>query len=196
LSEAKRLTQEMMALFWDERTGGFFLSGKRNERLVAQTKELYDGALPSGNSVAALNLVRLGQLTMDKEFQTKADRIFEVFSGQAGQAPEAFPQFLIALDFRLGPSQEIVIAGDPGDPQTRRMIRAVHEKFLPRAVLALHPEDASAAQVEALVPFLKEQRPLGGKPTAYICQNYVCNLPTTDVEKMVSLLGGGRGESR
>ncbi|MBI4226697.1 MAG: thioredoxin domain-containing protein, partial [Candidatus Omnitrophica bacterium] len=188
LAKAQRLTREMVTLFWDAKAGGLFLSGEHNERLVAQTKELYDGALPSGNSVAALNLVRLGQLTMDKEFQANADRMFEVFSGQATQASHAFPQFLIALDFRLGPSQEVVIAGDPSDPQTRRMIRAVHERFLPRAVLALHPEDASAAQVEVLVPFLKAQRSLGGKPTAYVCQNYVCSLPTTEVATMTSRL--------
>ncbi|MBI3083848.1 MAG: thioredoxin domain-containing protein [Candidatus Omnitrophica bacterium] len=188
LAEAKRLTKEMVRLFWDDKAGGFFFSGDQNERLIAQTKELYDGALPSGNSVAALNLVRLGILTMDKELQGYAERQVQTFSGQVSQAPHAFPQLLIALDFWLGPSQEIVIAGDPVSGDTQEMLRAVYRRFLPRAVLAVHPVGEAAQTVEALVPFIKEQRPLQGKATAYICKNYVCNLPTTDVAKMVDLL--------
>jgi len=188
LAEAKRLTQEMARLFWDDKTGGFFFSGDQNERLIAQTKELYDGAIPSGNSVAALDLVRLGQLTMDQELQGYAERVFQTFSGQAFQAPHAFPQFLIALDCWLGPSQEIVIAGDPASEDTRQMLQAVYGRFLPRAVLALQPANEASEAIEAFIPFIKDQRPLQGKATAYVCKNYVCNLPTTDVAKMVSLL--------
>ncbi len=188
LAEAKRLTQEMVRLFWDDKQGGFLFSGQHNERLIAQHRELYDGAVPSGNSVAALNLLRLGQWTMDKDLQDRAQRLFEAFSGDVAQAPHAVPQFLIALDFRLGPAQEIVIAGDPAAPETRAMLRAVQQRFLPHAVLALHSSDRTAGAIEALVPFLKEQGPMQGKTTAYVCQNYVCNLPTTDLKKMVSLL--------
>lgn len=192
LAEAKRLTKEMVRLFWDDKAGGFFFSGDQNERLIAQTKELYDGALPSGNSVAALDLVRLGQLTMDKELQNHAERLFQTFSGQANEASSAFPQFLIALDFWLGPSQEIVIAGDPTAADTQQMLQAVYGRFLPRAVLAVHPVGDAAQAVEALVPFIKDQRPLQGKATAYVCKNYVCNLPTTDSSKLASLLDASR----
>ncbi len=192
LAEAKRLTQEMVQLFWDDKAGGFFFSGDQNERLIAQTKELYDGALPSGNSVAALDLVRLGQLTMDKELQDHAERLVQAFSGQANQASSAFPQFLIALDFWLGPSQEIVIAGDPDSADTRQMLRAVYGRFLPRAVLAVHPVGEAAQAVEALVPFIKEQRPLQDKATAYVCKSYVCNLPTTDLAKLTASLDASR----
>ncbi len=189
LAEAKRLTQEMLRLFWDEQGGGFFLSGQRNERLIASTKEVYDGATPSGNSVAALALVRLGLLTMDKELQSYAQRLFQAFSGQASQLPVAFPQFLGALDMSLGPSQEIVIAGDPAAEGTRKMLRAVQSRFLPRAVLILHPADAKdAAAIEALTPFVKAQQPLEGKPTAYVCENHVCRLPTTDPAQLTTLL--------
>ncbi|MBI3011974.1 MAG: thioredoxin domain-containing protein [Candidatus Omnitrophica bacterium] len=188
LAEAKRLTDEMVRLFWDDTAGGFFFSGDQNERLIAQTKELYDGALPSGNSAAALVLVRLGQLTMDKELQGYAERTFQAFSGQANQASSAFPQFLSALDFWVGPSQEIVIAGDLASADTQEMLRAVYGRFLPRTLLAVHPVGEAAQTVEALVPFIKAQRPLQGKATAYICKNYVCNLPTTDVAKMMTLL--------
>jgi uncharacterized protein YyaL (SSP411 family) len=186
LSEAKRLTNEMVRLFWDQGSGGFFFSGDRNERLIAKTKELYDGAIPSGNSVAALDLVRLGQLTMDKTLQGYAERLFQAFSGQISQAPSSSPQLLIALDFWLGPSQEIVIAGDPASADTRQMLRAVRQRFLPRAVLALQPSNTSSTEVEALIPFIKTQRPLEGHATAYLCTNYVCNLPTTDVAQLIA----------
>ncbi|MBI3088150.1 MAG: thioredoxin domain-containing protein [Candidatus Omnitrophica bacterium] len=192
LAGAKRLAHEMVRLFWDQQDGGFFFSGDQNERLIANTKELYDGALPSGNSVAALVLVRLGQLTMDKELQGYAGRLFQTFSGQVSQAPHAFPQFLIALDFWLGPSQEIVIAGDPASAGTQAMLRAVHGRFLPRAVLALQPADETSAKIEALIPFIKTQRPLQGQTTAYVCENYICNLPTTDLAKLAALLDAGR----
>jgi uncharacterized protein YyaL (SSP411 family) len=188
LAEAKRLSQDMVRLFWDQQHGGFFFSGDQNERLIAQTKELYDGALPSGNSVAALNLARLGQLTMDKELQGYAERQLQTFSGHVGRSPSAFPQLLTALDFWLGPSQEIVIAGNPASSDTREMVRLVHQRFLPRAVLALHPVDAGAQAIEGLVPFIAAQRPLQGKATAYVCENYVCNLPTSDLSRLRQLL--------
>lgn len=88
----------------------------------------------------------------------------------------------------LGPSQEIVIAGDPKAPDTRAMLRAVHARFLPRAVLALQPADAGSEAIEALIPFIKSQRPLEGKATAYVCENYICNLPTTDLTQLLRLL--------
>ena len=189
LEAAARLTSEMLPLFWDEQGGGFFLSGRRNEPLIAKTKELYDGAVPSGNSVAALVLVRVGQLTMNETFQRRAEQLFKIFSESANQAPHAFPQFLIAADAWLGPMQEIVIAGDPDSPGTRAMVRAVHERFLPRAVTILHPVNPSAAAaIERLVPFIKVQQLLHGQPTAYVCRNYVCNLPTTDIHALTALL--------
>ncbi|MBI2094046.1 MAG: thioredoxin domain-containing protein [Candidatus Omnitrophica bacterium] len=187
LSFAKRLTKEMVRLFWDHQNGGFFLSGEQNERLIAKTKELYDGALPSGNSVAALNLIRLGILTMDPELKDYAQRQFQAFSVPVGQFPQGFPQFLIALDFWFGPSREIVIAATQSMPETQAMLRVVQERFLPRTVLAFRPKDGSPA-LEALLPFIQAQKPFQGKPTAYVCKNYVCNLPTTDLTKLAALL--------
>jgi uncharacterized protein YyaL (SSP411 family) len=188
LAEAVRLTKDMARLFWDDAGGGFFFSGDRNERLIANTKEIYDGAVPSGNSVAALNLLRLAQLTQDAQLRQLAERQLQVFSGQARQAPSAFPQWLIALDAWLGPSQEIVIAGDPAAADTRAMVRAVHERFLPRAVLALHPTGPAAEEIERLAPFVKLQQPLAGKATAYVCEHYLCQLPTTDLSTLTALL--------
>ena len=188
LAKAKALADQMVRQQWDEAGGGFSVSGARNERLIAKPMELYDGALPSGNSVAALVLVRLAQMTMDKALHGYAERLFQTFSGQAHQAPSAFPQFLIALDGWLGPSQEIVVAGDPAKPDTQAMLRLVRRRFLPRAVLILHPAAAHAKDFEALAPFVKEQRPLEGRATAYVCQGHVCNLPTSDLDQLTAFL--------
>ncbi len=189
LAESKRLAQEMIRLFWDDTTGGFFLTGPHHEALVAKTKELYDGAAPSGNSVAALVLVRLADLTQDEALRQRADALIAAFSGQVAQAPQAFPQFLIALDGWLGPSQEIVIAGDPDVSQTQAMIRLVRERFVPRAVVALHPAKGPAKQaIEQLIPFIAAQEPLKGQPTAYVCERGVCQLPVTTLEQLQAQL--------
>jgi len=187
LAEAKRLTQEMLQSFWDD-SGGFLFSGRYNEQLIARTKELYDGAVPSGNSVAALDLVRLGHLLMDQALQDRAEQLFRVFAGHVEQAPQAFAQFLIAVDCWLGPSQEIVIAGDPAAPDTQRMLSDARKRFLPRAVVALHPAGAAGAAIERLVPFLARQTPIDGRATAYLCEQYHCQLPTTDPARFSALL--------
>lgn len=195
LAEAVRLTHEMIRLFWDGEQGGFWLSGAHNERLIAPTKELYDGALPSGNSVAAHDLVRLGLLTMDASLQRYAQELFQAFAASLAQAPHAFTQCVIALDLWLGPSQEIVIAGDPSAEDTARMMRVIAERFLPRAVTVLHPSGPHAAALESLVPFVAAQQPLDGRATAYVCQNYQCRLPTTEPDRLASLLDELRGRT-
>ncbi|MBI4355063.1 MAG: thioredoxin domain-containing protein [Candidatus Omnitrophica bacterium] len=193
LQEAQRLTREMVRRFWDEPGGGFYFSGAHNERLIAQTKEVYDGAVPSGNSVAALVLIRLGQLTMDGDLQHRAEQLLRAFAGQVHQAPHAFPQLLVAVDAWLGPSQEIVIAGDPAAADTRAMMRAVQRRWLPRAVVVVHPSDARrASAIETLAPFVRGQRAIDGHATAYVCQNYACQLPATTVAALTAALDAAR----
>ena len=188
LGEAVRLTKDMMQLFWDAEGGGFLLSGARHEPLIAKTKELYDGALPSGNSVATLNLVRFGALTQDREVSQRAEQQFGIFADAVHRMPTAFPEFLIALDLWLGPVQEIVIAGDKEAESTQRMLQVVQQSFLPRAVVAWHP-GASARDLEALAPWLSGHVPVNGQATAYVCQNAVCSLPTTDLDRLKVQLG-------
>ncbi len=188
LAEAIRLTKTMVQLFWDEQAGGFFLTSATHDPLIAKTKPLYDGAHPSGNSAAALILVRLAQLTMDPELTQSVERQMNALSGPVSQAPHAFPHFLIALDSWLGPSQEIVIAGSPQAPQTQAMLQVIRNRFLPRAVFAFQPADDTAPQIEAILPFLAHQRPLQGKSTAYVCERHLCKLPTTNVDTLAELL--------
>jgi len=189
LEEAQFFLKEMFELFWDESGGGFFFTAKDSEKLISRTKELYDGAIPSGNSVATLSLLRVGRLTMNREMESWARSVLDTFSADIDRAPTAYPQMLIALDFAIGPSREIVIAGESEEPDANEMIRAVYDKFLPNKVVALHPKEGTIAkQIETLSPFVKEQIAMGGKATVYVCKNYVCDLPTTEVSKLRKLL--------
>ena len=160
--------------------------------MIVRQKELYDGALPSGNSIAALDLLRVGRLTMEKDFEKKAEALFQAFSNQIQQSPEAYPQLLIALDFALGPTREIIIAGDETLPETQSFLRAVSFRFLPNKVIALYPADQEkAADIEKLVPFIENQLPIKGKPAAYVCKNYVCDFPVTELSALEKLLEKG-----
>ena len=189
LKEAKRLTHEMLRLFWDEKDAGFFFTAHDAEKLLVRQKEIYDGAIPSGNSVAALDLIRLGRLTMEKEFEAKARALFKAFSNKISQMPSGYPQMFIALDFAIGPSKEIVIVGEREAKDTKEMIRIIYERFIPNKVVAFRPpQKKEALGIVHLVPFLKEQLPLEGKATAYVCENYVCKLPVTTIEELQKLI--------
>jgi uncharacterized protein YyaL (SSP411 family) len=188
LQEALALTDEMLKLFWDDKNGGFYFTGSDNEELIARMKDAYDGAIPSGNSVASLNLLRFGRITMRQELEKKAEQAMESFGKTISSSPTSFSQLLIALDFALGPTQEIVIAGNFPEKDTKLMLRAVHSPFFPRKVLILHPEGEAGKAIEKIVPFVKHQNRINGKATAYVCENFTCKLPTTDVEKMISYI--------
>ena len=155
---------------------------------MARTKEIYDGAIPSGNSVAALLLSRLGHITGNKQLQECAQRCFTTFAGPVNQQPHVYTEFLTAYDFQLGPKSEIVIAGDPNSQSARDLVKVVRGKFLPRSLILIHPPDQLGLEIEKLVPFLVDQKPLNGKSTAYVCQNYTCNLPVTSMAELEKLL--------
>ena len=102
---------------------------------------------------------------------------------------------LSAVEFALGPTTEIVIAGEPDAPDTAQMLRAIRERFLPRAVVIVHPEGPAGAAIEALAPYVTAQRSVNGRSTAYVCENFICNLPTTSLKTFIDLLEG-RGPTR
>jgi len=195
LIEANKLAEEMIELFADDDGGGYFLTGKDSEKLIARTKPGSDGAVPSGNSVAAPALLKLGRLTMNQNFTKQGGMIIEAFSDQLESSPVYSTAMLMALDFQLGPTQEIVIAGRPNAPDTKSMLKSVRGKFLPRAVVLRHESKANSA-IYDIVPFLKNQPAVEGKATAYVCENYVCNEPVNSVCKLENLLASIGGSSR
>jgi hypothetical protein len=189
LEEAIRLAKDMIRLFWDERSGGFFFTGSDAESLIFKEKESYDGALPSGNSMAALALVRLFHLTLDQEWISKAETLWKLFANEISRNPGAHAQMLTAFDFDQGPAKEIVIAAEERTPEVRAMLDEIYRNFLPNKVVVLHLSQADESEkIVRLAPLVKEQLPVKGQPTAYVCENHVCRLPTTDAATLKELL--------
>lgn len=184
LEKALSLTEKMIELFWDSAEGGFFFYGKDGEELLARPKEVYDGATPSGNSVAAANLLRLARLTGDTRLDEYSRRQLEAFSGYLEDQPQAHTHFLTALQFALYPGIEVVIAGDADHKETHDMLQTVQQKFSPNTILILRPDGESGREIASLIPFVKEHQSIDGKSTAYVCRNYACQSPTTGVDEL------------
>lgn len=184
LALAAEINTQMLDLFWDEDQGGLFFYGNDNEELFTRNKEIYDGALPSGNSVAAYNLTRLSRLMDSAELSGKADQMFEAFAGAVGSYPPGYSMYLIALETVLWPSREIVIAGDSGKESTRRMLRVVQQTFDPQSILILVEDGKKGERVRELVPFVQDKASIDGKTTAYVCDNLSCKAPVMEAAEL------------
>ncbi len=191
LVEAGELAEQMIELFGDESSGGFYLVGEGAEHLIVRSKPGYDGAVPSGNSVAALVLLKLGRLTMNQRYIDRAKQVLDAFSRRIQQSPASLSAMLIALDFWIGPTQEIVIAGDRRRQDTKEMLRLIHGKFLPNTVILFHETGQAGEAIEKIVPFLKGQTAIDDKVTVYVCKNYVCKQPVNEVDALETLLLNG-----
>ena len=187
LRSALEITELMIKLFWDEEQGGFFFTVKGQSDLIHRTRELYDGALPSGNSIAAMNLVRLARLTSNPEYEKMAHQIGDAFYSQVEQVPIGYTQYLSALLFAYGPSYEVVIAGEPDQASTRKMLDRIQKEYHPHLVLLLRPGEIDAWLLET-VPVLESQLPINGQAAAYVCRDFQCSAPTTDPAEMLKLL--------
>ncbi|MEA2489602.1 MAG: uncharacterized protein QOH21_1394, partial [Acidobacteriota bacterium] len=153
----------------------FYITASDAEPLLIRPRELTDGALPSGNSIQLLNLIRLGRITADPTWQQHADALMRAVSEAVSIAPSSSTALLSAVDFALGPSYEIVLAGT----DVRAFQRVLNTIFLPNKVV-LHRPAGTAASIIAIAPYTALQKPVRGKATAYVCTNYVCRLPITD----------------
>ncbi len=188
LEQALRLTALMERHFADELHGGYYYAAHDGEALFMREKDIYDGAMPSGNSVAAHNLLRLARLTGDPTWERKAMKLFKAFAGQVRQAPQAHTHLLCALDYALAPGREVVIAGDPADPRTQAMLRAALASFRPDLTLLLNSPGPAGERLRGLAPYTRGMDPVGGAPAAYVCQNHACQRPVTTVEELNALL--------
>ena len=143
-------------------------------------KEDYDGAEPSPNSVGALNLLRLSHMTEDAVMRERAQKTIAAFSRQLEKMPHAMPQMLVALAFELAPVKQIVIAGNPGAADVRALVRKVHAHFVPNKIV-LHADGGEGQKFLAeRSAFFKTVVPIDGRATAYVCENFVCKLPSAD----------------
>ena len=171
IAEAKRTADAMLDLFWDEPNGGLFTTGHDAERLITRPKDVLDSALPAANSVAALALLRLGALTGEIRYTDKAEAIVRLLSGPLARQPSAFAHLLEAVDLVTAGMTEIVVTGERPD-----LVAAVHERYLPNAVLAWGERYES--------PLFADRK----DGLAYVCRNYACKLPAKDVDELLRQL--------
>lgn len=190
LSWAVRLQAQQDTLFWDGKAGGYFATRADASHVLVRMKDDYDGAEPSPNSVAAMNLLRLWQMTDRQDLRKKADTTFAALADRLGAQGAAVPQLVAALDFSLSKPKQIVIAGEPGAADTRAMLRLVHDRFIPNKILLIADGGSGQRQLAQWLPFLQGVSRKGGRATAYICENYVCQLPTADLGIAAKLLDG------
>lgn len=188
LAEALKLTRQMKELFWDGEKGGFFFTGSDGEKLLARPKEIYDGATPSGNSVTALNLLRLARLTAGSQLEELASNQMRAFGGTVAGYPVGYTFYLCALDFALGPPVEIILAGDKEAGETKEMLNKLRQTYLPSATILLSPGGREGEKMAALVPNISGRYPVDNKTAVYICRDYICQAPVTEPEKLVGQL--------
>jgi uncharacterized protein YyaL (SSP411 family) len=191
LAEAVRLGKELLHLFRDEKDGAFFSSGRRHEALIVRGKEFYDGAVPSGNSVALLDLLRLAEFTQDAAFRDAAQSLERAAAAVLARSPGSYPRLLCGVHYRLHGPREIVIAGAAGDPVAQAFRREVHARFLPSRILVSVRSAEEAKKLAPLVPLAEGKEPSEGKATAFVCRKMVCRLPSRDLEAFRKELEAG-----
>jgi uncharacterized protein YyaL (SSP411 family) len=177
-----KLTEKMRELFEDP-LGACFSSTAGDASLVLRVKEDYDGAEPSGNSVAVMNLLRLARMTNRAEFREAAERSFAAFGTRLSHAPVAIPQMLAACEFALGEPREIVFAGEQGSPALNALLRELHRRFVPNKVV-LRAEPG----LSGWIPGIESMTAPAGGAGVYVCRNYACQLPVSEPARFAELI--------
>jgi uncharacterized protein YyaL (SSP411 family) len=187
LSAAKELTDHAITHYHDDANGGFYYTADDGEELVARSKQPLDGAIPSGNSVQAMNLLRLALLLDEPKYRECAEGIFRAFFPLMQRQPGAFERLLAAVDFYHGPVCEIVIVGDRTQPAGQAMLRAVHKSYLPNKVL-IQVTGGDVEELAEMLPLVKGKTQADGKVTVYVCRNKTCGRPATTPEELANQL--------
>ena len=184
LEKAIVFTDTMIELFWDREAGGFFYSGKDNEKLIMKTKEVYDGAIPSGNSVAAMDMMLLARITGNVEFENRVEKLLKFFSADISPYPMGYTFLLGVVDFAVGPAREIVLVGNSQTGSCEEMIRTIYRRYLPNTVIVFKDMQKSSDRLLKLVPYTKEMEATEGKCTAFVCEKFACKVPVTNVHDL------------
>jgi len=188
LKSALEIHQFQLDHFWDKEIGGFYFTADDSEQLITRQKEIYDGAIPSGNSIAMLNLLRLSYLTGDHELEEKADLLSRVFADKIRANPLAYTQFLVAIDFAIGPTYSLVIAGDTNAGDTNKLINLVFNEYTPNKVFIHRRTEQKSPEIDAYSNFVEFFVKNEEKATAYICINKTCKPPTHNINKILEYL--------
>ncbi len=190
LATAKALMDRMITDFWDEEQGGFYSAGAGATDLLVRQKETFDGAYPSANSAAYLDLVRLARLTGDPAYEERAAGVVRLYAAPLASSPTIATLFLAGLELAAGKSHEVVVVGAPGTPDTVAMLEALQRAYLPTTTVLFVSIDESGEAARRLAPFTAEMMMVDGKATAYVCTGQACDRPVTDVAALMERLRG------
>ncbi len=187
LEQAVDLNRAMLDIFWDQQGGGLFFTGKGNERLITRTKEAYDGAMPSGNSVSALNLFRLGRMTGNMNLEKKAEEVLQAFAKQVARVPLGYTQLMNALDFSIGPAKEIVMVSRNFNQTTDEFLKIIRKGFDPNKVV-LFKHDHAKEHLESISEYTASMSEVNQLPTVYVCKQFSCRSPVTQPGDLATAL--------
>jgi hypothetical protein len=188
LNAAINLNNTLLKYFWDDLDYGFYFTAKDAEKVLIREKKTYDSATPSGNSVELLNLMRISRLTEDTELETKALNMENAFSANIKRTPTGHTYFISAIDYKVGPSYEVVIVGKRGKPDTEKMLKTLNKHYIPNKVLIFKDSD-NPSDTANIGETVKLKDSIDGKATAYICSDGSCKKPTTDIHQMLEFMG-------
>jgi len=183
LQAAADLAKSMVSRFWDQRSGGFYQT-QSVQAGMPKIKQVYDGATPSGNSVALLDLLWLSRLTNEPLYDQMAVQMAKTFAEEVEAAPDAYTFFLSALDFQLGPSYNVSVVGDLKDTGMQAMLKTLRQQYLPTTVIQLKHPDAAGLSYKQIE----------GKATAYVCRDQTCLPATTSLTVMLDQLEAKEGK--
>lgn len=181
IKEARIIADKMIDEFWDEESGGFYFTGKSHEQLIVRSKDYFDNATPSGNSVAAEVLLKLSILTDNDSYKRIAVTIFRLLADSIRRYGSAFGRLMSVIDFHLSTPKEIVIIGDKGSDDTKELLKTVWSNYIPNKIVVLSNGKDKEAKV---IPLLENRLMIDGKATAYICENFTCQQPVTTKEEL------------
>jgi uncharacterized protein YyaL (SSP411 family) len=197
LKKAMELEKTLARYFEDSKNGGFFMTSIDHEELIAREKPTHDGALPSGNAIATMNLLRLGAFTSNADYLVRAEKALKAFSGTLSANPTAMAELQLALDTFLVPPREIVIIEPKGkEGSSKQLMDKIRQQYLPGSVLAIATEGEDLTSQSQIIPLMKYKSAVNGKPTAYVCENKTCQAPTDDPETFAKQLAGDRDSSK
>ena len=192
LDEAVALNETLTTYYYDEKNGAYFFTAADAQKLIARSKNPRDGAIPAGNSVQAMNLLRLAKFLNRDDYRKKAESIFRAFKPMVAGSPSAFERLLCAVDFYHDKAKEIAVIGPPESPETAALLRTVFGRYLPNKIVVHAPDLVE----KPTIPLLKGKGLTNGKPTAYVCLNYTCRRPVTSAADLARQLDGTTPKER
>lgn len=189
LIEAEKLTERMIEKFWDTSSGGFFFTSASHKNLITRTKPIYDGSIPSGNSIAAYALLRLSKLRDNKGYYAKAEKTLNTFSEEIAGIPRGYMAMLNAADFYFNRPKEIAFIGERNSNGLNSLLNALHSEFVPNKVVSFNQNtNGENLTIENKIPLLRNKKSIDGKATVYVCRNFTCREPVTDTESFMKLI--------